>query len=94
MKKLTEKEYLTFVKPFIDETRFNLLHKEDSWLDKVLLLFKNEIEYGQQINHHLDLFFNEITLSGETQAQLASLGNFEKLIKTLVNDLKEVSDNE
>jgi glutamyl/glutaminyl-tRNA synthetase len=46
IKAMNDVEYLKFVKPFItfDKSKFN------ETLDQVLLIFKSQISYGQQIN--------------------------------------------
>ncbi|WP_027063423.1 glutamate--tRNA ligase [Mesoplasma seiffertii] len=80
MKKLTDEEYLSFIKPFIDQTRFDLTNKPEQWINHVLLLFKKEVEFGMQINDHLDIFFNDIEVDQETRDQLAELENYQNLI--------------
>jgi len=94
MKKLTEKEYLTFIKEFIDQKRFPIKEKNESWLNQVLLLFKNEIEYGIQINDHLDLFFNDLLLSEQTLEQFKELTGYEQLIASFAAELEKLTTKE
>ncbi|WP_026389285.1 glutamate--tRNA ligase [[Acholeplasma] multilocale] len=80
MKKMDDDKYLEFVKPFIDQERFDLTGKTDEWINAILMLFKKEIEFGAQINDHLDLFFNDIEIDVETKNQLNELEGYENLI--------------
>lgn len=81
MKQLTDDQYLAFVTQFIDQTRFDLATKSNQWLNAVLLLFKKELEFGMQINDHLDLFFNDFAFDQSTIDQLAELNNYDNLMK-------------
>ncbi|QGS52436.1 glutamate--tRNA ligase [Spiroplasma tabanidicola] len=85
MKKMDESSYLEFTKKFIDSNRFDISKKDNDWLNKVLLLFKKELEYGEQINNHLDIFFNDVAISEQTKKTLSTLSDYENMIK----DLKE-----
>lgn len=93
MKKISEDEYLTFIKPFIDESKFAWKEKgvDLVWLNAVLLLFKNEIEYGKQINDHLGLFFNQTKFKTEDLTEVKTLGDFNQLIVILETQLNSLS---
>lgn len=92
MKKISEVEYLTFIKPFIDKNKFPWEEKDVDlvWLDAVLLLFKNEIEYGEQINNHLGLFFNQTKFRREDLAEIKTFGDFSQLIDILEDQLNSL----
>ncbi|ATG97739.1 glutamate--tRNA ligase [Mesoplasma lactucae] len=92
MKSISETEYLTFIKPFIDNSRFNLENVDENWLNQVLLLFKKEIEFGLQINDHLDLFFNDIKVSEDALNQLKEIGDYDNLINIFENNLTNITD--
>ncbi|QEH62388.1 glutamyl-tRNA synthetase [Spiroplasma chinense] len=94
MKKLTEEQYLEFVKPFIDKERFSIDNKDQEWLDQVLLLFKKELEFAQQINDHLDIFFNEIEISEATKKVLSELNDYQELIGGLKSKFESLSNFE
>ncbi|AGJ90493.1 glutamate--tRNA ligase [Mycoplasma putrefaciens] len=90
MKQLSDDQYLEFVTKFIDTNKFDITKKEKSWLNAVLLLFKKELEYGAQINKHLDLFFSDFDLDDKTINELSSLENSQKVIDvftTAINNL-------
>ncbi|AHI53379.1 glutamate--tRNA ligase [Spiroplasma culicicola] len=84
MKKLSEDEYFDFTKKFIDTSRFDIDSKSTEWLKNVLMLYKKELEFGAQINDHLDMFFNNFELSQETKITLEQF----KDIKEMIEDLK------
>ncbi|WP_338969719.1 glutamate--tRNA ligase [Spiroplasma endosymbiont of Labia minor] len=96
MKKMSSDDYLFFIKEFIDSNRFKISNKNNEWLDDVLLLFKNEIEFGLQINDHLDLFFNERDYTDKLKSELLKLNDYKKLIeifKIKLNELTEFTED-
>ncbi|AUF83270.1 glutamate--tRNA ligase [Mesoplasma syrphidae] len=94
MKKLSDEKYLDFIKNFIDKTRFDTTSKTKEWIDQVLLLFKKEVEFGIQINDHLNIFFNDIQIDQEVRNQLEELENYEipiTIFKNKIANLKHWS---
>lgn len=92
MKTLTEEEYLSFTKKYVDQNKFNFATKSEIWLNQILLLFKKELEFAEQINNHLDIFFNNVKISTETLAVLNSIEDNQIVIKEFekqINDLSE-----
>lgn len=59
-KKMSNEEYLNFVKPFI---KVDLDDFKKAHLDQLLLLFKNQISYATEINDLINEFFGEKTLN-------------------------------
>ncbi|WP_031542283.1 glutamate--tRNA ligase [Mesoplasma photuris] len=92
MKKMSDEDYLVFIKQFIDQTKYDISNKETNWLNTMLMLFKKEIEFGNQINDHLDLFFNDITLTEESQQQLKELEGHIDLINIFESKINGLSD--
>lgn len=92
MKKIDESYYLEFVKNFIDNKRFDHTSKDQEWLNNVLLMFKKEIDFAEQINDHLDLFFNAIELSNETKETLNSFGDTSSLINSFKTSIENLND--
>ncbi|PPE06023.1 glutamate--tRNA ligase [Williamsoniiplasma lucivorax] len=90
MKALSDQDYLNFVKKFIDQNQFDLTNKTDAWLNAVLLLFKKEIDFGEQINHKLDLFFDTLQLSDETKSLLNQFAHRHALIDVFENKIREL----
>jgi len=93
---MSDEAYLEFVKQFIDPKRFKLKKIDPELLEKILLLFKTEIMYGEQINDHLDIFFNDIELSNATITELRQLDpeSFVQVIDTFSQYLVELPDEE
>jgi hypothetical protein len=92
---MSDEAYLAFVKEFIDPKRFKLKDIDPELLEKILLLFKTEIMYGEQINDHLDIFFNDIELSNATRTELAQLDDsFVQVIETFSKHLNDIPDQD
>jgi nondiscriminating glutamyl-tRNA synthetase len=94
MKKIDEAEYLSFVKNFIDTERFDIKSVDEKWLNEVLMLFKNEISYGLQINDHLNIFFEDVEVSDEIKNLLDSLGDWKKLISRFEEEVSKMNSLE
>ncbi|QBQ08195.1 glutamyl-tRNA synthetase [Spiroplasma gladiatoris] len=94
MKKLSDENYLEFTKKFIDKSKFNIDNKEPLWLNSVLMLFKKELEFGSQINKHLDIFFNDVEVSAQTKETLGTLSDYKEMILSLKNELINLEDFE
>lgn len=58
IKDLSNEAYLTLVKPFLT-SYYPCETKTDEWLDALLLLYKDQISYGKEIQGLVDIFFNE-----------------------------------
>ncbi|ASP28743.1 glutamyl-tRNA synthetase [Spiroplasma corruscae] len=59
IKKMSDEDYLKFIINFIDNNRFDISKVSRDWLYNVLMLYKKEVEFGIQINDHLNLFFED-----------------------------------
>ncbi|AXK50907.1 glutamate--tRNA ligase [Spiroplasma alleghenense] len=93
MKKISDQDYLLFIKEFVDEKRFNLSKYDTNTIDKIMLLFKREIDFGVQINDHLDLFFNEHSKMDEaTKDTLKELGNINEVKKFILEEFEKIKD--
>lgn len=65
MKKLSDEEIIALVKPYLSE-----VDKPSEWIDKFILLYREQIGYGADIVNHLDLFLTESPLSDEAKEVL------------------------
>ncbi|ADK69850.1 glutamate--tRNA ligase [Mycoplasma mycoides subsp. mycoides] len=92
MKKLEDNEYLEFVKSFINTNKFDITSKSEAWLNHLLLLYKKELEYAEQINDHLDLFFNKNTLDNNTIDVLNNLTNYKNVVEIFKNQINDLKD--
>ena len=71
IKNMEDDKYLEFVKKYIDP-KFDLSDKDEEWLNKLLLIYKDHISYGKEINEDIELFFREdITLNSECEEFMA-----------------------
>lgn len=59
-KKLSDDEMIAFVKPFLKD-----VDKSDEWLNTFILLYRDQIGYGQDIVNHVDLFLQDTELTPE-----------------------------
>ncbi|QHX37059.1 glutamate--tRNA ligase [Spiroplasma sp. BIUS-1] len=91
MKKMSEEDFTKFVINFIDKTKFDISSKDAEWINSVLLLFKKELEFGAQINDHLDIFFDK-ELDSKTKEVLNEFGDVSELLSTLENKLSELKE--
>ncbi|ATZ21896.1 glutamate--tRNA ligase [Mesoplasma tabanidae] len=92
MKALSEEKYLEFTKIFIDKDKFDISIRSEKWLNQVLLLFKKELEFAQQINNHLPIFFNNTVITNQTFETLRSICDNEKVIKEFENQINFLAE--
>lgn len=85
-KKMSNEDYVNFVKPFI-KLPLSLFLKEH--LDELVLLFKNQISYAAELNDLISEQFinNSLTLTAETENILAN--NYD-VIKALQSELSKI----
>lgn len=87
IKALSDEDYIKFVRPFL---KYDVSDKREEWVNKLLLIYKDHISYGKQINDVVSIFFNdEINISAENQEFLASDEN----IPVVINAYKEELNN-
>ncbi|WP_342268933.1 glutamate--tRNA ligase [Spiroplasma endosymbiont of Aspidapion aeneum] len=92
MKLIDEKKYLNEVKNFIDYERFNF-DKKNALFNKILLLFKNEIDYFSQINNHLDIFTDNKKVDSETINFFEPFKTHSnEMIHTFLHELEIIND--
>ena len=83
IKALSDEEYLKFVRPFLE---YDVSDKDEEWIDKLLLIYKDHISYGKEINEVVNIFFNDkINISKELEEFLESDEN----IPIVINAYKE-----
>ncbi|AUB32153.1 glutamate--tRNA ligase [Spiroplasma floricola] len=91
IKKMSEEDYVKFIISFVDQTKFNLKEKNELWINSVLLLFKKELEYGLQINEHLDIFFDK-QLDIKTKETLKEFANLKEMMSFLAKEIENIKD--
>ncbi|AKX34683.1 glutamyl-tRNA synthetase [Spiroplasma litorale] len=90
MKKMDDQKYVNFVKKFIDVKKYDYLTKDSEWLNEILLLYKKELDYGIQINDHLDLFFGDNQL--KQFDVLKNIDNWKEVVNEFKNMLVAIED--
>ena len=87
IKNLDDDNYLEFVRPFLTH---NVDDKSEEWINKLLLIYKDHISYGKEINDVVNIFFNdELNISEDNLAFLES----DELIPIVINAYKEEIEN-
>ena len=83
IKSLSDEEYINYIKPFLNH---DVTNKSEEWINKLLLIYKDHISYGKEINDVVNIFFNdEINISKENQEFLES----DPMINEVINCYKE-----
>ena len=70
LKAMEDGAWLDFVKPFA-LNHYDMSDKEDAWIDRLLLLYKDQTQFGQEIVEHIQLFFEEPEVNDEIKEVLA-----------------------
>lgn len=87
IKNLSDEEYLKFVRPFLT---LDVSDKSEEWINKLLLIYKDHLTYGNEINNLVDIFFNdEICISEENLLFL----NSDENIPVVINAYREEINN-
>ena len=87
IKSLSDEEYINYIKPFLNH---DVTNKSEEWINKLLLIYKDHISYGKEINDVVNIFFNdEINISKENQEFLES----DPMINEVINCYKEELTN-
>lgn len=80
--------WLEFVKPFA-KAKFDMSDKDESWIDRMLLLYKEQTQYGQEIQELIQLFFEEPVLN-ENSKEVLAWETTPAIAKAFLNNLPEV----
>lgn len=100
MKSMENNAWLDFVKPFLEEA-YDLSDKDSSWVETLLLLYKDQCQYGKEIVELVKPFFEDPEL-GEDEKDVLSWHTTrivaESFLKNLPTDwnvesLKEAFNN-
>ncbi len=88
MKSLDEDKYIELVHPFLKE-EYNI--DLDKRVEKILMLYKNQISYGKEIVEVSTLFFKdfEISLEGKEFLETLEAGKVEEIKKIITNKISE-----
>lgn len=88
IRNLSDEDYLKFIRPFLT---LDVTGKSEEWIEKLLLIYKDHISYGKEINEVVSIFFNdEIVISEENKEFLNSDENIAKVIDTYYEELNKL----
>lgn len=91
IKALDDEEYLVWVKKYLAE---NWLDKKEDWLNHLLLIYKNQLSYGAEINELIQLFADvEINLDSECQEFMKSDEVIEKVVEEFGEQIENIEWN-
>ena len=90
IKNLSDEKYLEFVRPFLT---YDVSNRSEEWVNKLLLIYKDHISYGKEINELVGIFFNdEIDISEENKAFLESDENIPVVINAYKEEFSNISE--
>lgn len=90
IKNLSDEEYLKFVRPFLT---YDVSNKSKEWVDKLLLIYKEHISYGKEINEVVSIFFNdELNISKENKEFLESDENIPIVLKAYYEEINNINE--
>jgi glutamyl-tRNA synthetase len=88
IKVLSDEDYLKFVKPFLE---YDVSDKSEEWINKLLLIYKDHISYGKEINEVVNIFFNdEFSIGEENKEFLESDPLIKDVIKCYHDELSGI----
>ena len=92
IKMLSDEEYLNFVRPFL-KCSYNLDDKSEEWINKLLLIYKDHISYGKEINSLAEMFFsNEINANEECLSFMDSDSCISGVLKIFKEEIEQITD--
>lgn len=88
IQKLSDEEYFKYIKPFLT---YDISDKSEEWVKTLLLVFRDHVSYGKEINEVVKIIFNDdIKISKENQEFLKSDENIDKVIKCYYEELNKI----
>ncbi len=87
---LDDDTYLKFIRPFLE---YNVDGKSEEWVNRLLLIYKDHISYGKEINDVVKIFFNdEYVISEENKAFLESDENIPVVLKAYYDEISKIEE--
>ncbi len=92
IKRLDEKKYLDFIKPFLQKGN-DLSNKDDKWISHLLLLYKDHIDYGEEIVEVTKLFFqDDYHVTDDGKIFLDENKEAKTCLKAFKEEIEQISD--
>lgn len=91
MKNLNDEEYISFVCPYL-ERFYSLAGKSEEWINHLLLLYKNRLNFASEIGLTTHMFFkDDIELEDECIEYLKRDSNNENILKILKSEVENTN---
>lgn len=88
--KLSDEEYLTWVKKYFTQ---DVTNKSEDWINRLLLIYKSHIDYGMEINEVTKSFFNdEFKIEGEALEFMHSDEVIPHVVEVFKEEIEAVND--
>lgn len=88
--KMSDEEYLNWIKKYFNK---DVSNKTDEWVNRLLLIYKNHISYGKEINDVVENFFNnEFIIDEECLEFLESDENIKVVLDAYKNEFENLSE--
>ena len=90
IKKMPDEDYLKWIKKYFNR---DVSNKSTEWVDKLLLIYKDHLSYGEEINELTENFFNPvISLTDEAKEFMASDPIIPDVIKAFSNEISSITE--
>ena len=90
IKNMEDEKYLAWIKPFLT---LDTSDKDEEWINKLLLTYKNHLSHGDEINEVVKNFFtDEYNLSDECQDLLQSDEIVPLVIEKFINEIEAINE--
>lgn len=89
IKNMEEKDYLTFVMPYLKE-QYKLENYDNNWLQNLALLYKNELKYGKEIIPLTKMFFEDNYTLNQEEQEFMNTEGVDKTINCFKEKIKTI----
>ena len=90
IKKMPDDEYLEWVKQYFKR---DVSNKSIDWINKLLLIYKNHLNYGEEINELTEHFFiDKIELNTEAKEFMESDPIIDDVIKSFKDEVLNINE--
>lgn len=89
IQKMSEDEYLTWVKKYFNQ---DIASKSEEWVNKLLLIYKDHISYGKEINELTKNFFGEPQMDDECKEFMVSDPIIKEVVKAFRNEIESIDE--
>lgn len=87
---LSDEDYLKFIRPYL---KYDVSDKSEEWINRLLLIYKDHLSYGSEINEIVSIFFNdEFNISKENEEFLESDPVIKEVLLSYKNELNNLSE--